>query len=346
MKNFTYTGLIHRAMDIYKTHGSAAAYHFVCENIEDGQANPAQMYNLQYSLAASCGNDEQAMKLLTEAVQEHGYWYSPDYLLEDEDLAVIREQDEFQQIVDLCREREANALAASTAKLHIVLPDEQHLPGDFPTVFVMHGELENNNAVEPVWSPLLEDGYKLALLQSSQIQFSEAYDWVDIDQGMEELEQAMLEVSRVERPHSQQAADQTDLPVMDGVHTSPEPAGSIQKPVLAGFSSGARVALNMAAAYPAAVNGVMLISPWLPDPEEWENALNSWNEHQTRLYIVCGERDEECLPGVLELVEALKHKQIPYTLHNLPGLEHNYPVHFTNLLHEAASWFRSSSKEL
>ncbi|MEW4370544.1 alpha/beta hydrolase [Paenibacillus kandeliae] len=344
MSEFTYTGFMHRAMDIYAQHGSAAAHHFVCEHVEDGQANPAQLYNLQYSLRAACGRKEEALALLKEAVLEKGYWYSPDYLLDDEDLSELRDEPGFEQVVAVCRDREAQAIAQSTAALQIVLPDDEQSPSSLRTLFVLHGELENNEAVEPVWKPALDRGYKLALLQSSQVQFSDAYDWNDMEQASGELEHAMMELARIDsglpvagEPES--ATERAQEHMQDGERTTAP--FTAHKPVLAGFSAGARVALYTAGLYPAAAAGLILVAPWLPHPEEWQEALNDWKEHGMKLYMICGEHDEDCRPGVEELAAELKARDIPHVLHMLPGLEHNYPVHFTDLLQQAVDWMQA-----
>ncbi|WP_046214817.1 alpha/beta hydrolase [Paenibacillus wulumuqiensis] len=328
MAQFTYTGLINRTMEIFEQHGSAEAYHFITEHQEDGAGNPAQIYNLRYSLAASSGMHEEALQLLQEAIVEQEYWYAAEYLLEEESLESLQDDAEFQRLIGICRAREAQALTESSAKLNIVLPDQEKPASDFHTIFVLHGEQENMDIVQPYWSSLLERNYKLALLQSSQVQFSGAYDWVDIDAGMDELKQSMEELARIDNPQ---------LEIRDCL--LPENAlPSGKRPVLAGFSAGARVAMNTAAEYSTGVRGLILVAPWMPDREEWELGLNAWKEHGVKLYIICGERDEECLPGAQELVEALDFKGIPYVFKNVTGLGHDYPAHFNQMLQEAAAF--------
>ncbi len=344
MSDFTYTGLMHRVMDIYAEHGSAAAYHFICEHMEDGQANPAQMYNLRYSLLAGCGRKEEALALLKEAVLERGYWYNADALSEDEDLSVLQDEPDFEQVLAVCRQREAEALAESTGQLHIVLPDDQQPPSQYRTLLVLHGELENNAAVEPIWQAALNSEYKLALLQSSQIQFSDAYDWSDSEQSIQELEQALLEIGRVDGRIAEDELMSIDQ-VQQGEHLESmnhDEAPASTKPVLAGFSSGAGAALHAAATYPAAVGGLILVAPWLPEITEWQEALAHWQQYNVKLYIICGEHDEDCLPGTEELVEELRLKGIPHQLHLMPGLGHNYPVHFDQLLTSALDWMNEA----
>ncbi len=352
MSHFTYTGLMHRVMDIYAEHGSAAAYHFICEHLEEGQANPAQMYNLRYSLLAACGRKDEALALLKEAVLQHGYWYNADDLSEDEDLAVLHEEPDFQQVLQLCRQREAEAFAESSGRLNILLPEAGGAPETYRTLLVLHGELENNEAVEPTWHAALNQSYKLALLQSSQIQFSGAYDWSDPEQNIQELEQALLELGRVDG-RIQEEDSSTQLESLEPQTELSEPqdreavqvaqqASDTTKPIMAGFSSGARAALQAAATYPAAIGGLILVSPWLPEPSEWQDSLVHWQQYGVKLYLICGEHDEDCLAGTEELANELQRKGIDHQLHLMPGLGHNYPVHFEQLLSSALSWMNES----
>ncbi|WP_322924658.1 hypothetical protein [Paenibacillus campi] len=349
MSRFTYTGLMHRVMDMYAEHGSAAAYHFICEHLEEGQANPAQMYNLRYSLLAACGRKDEALALLKEAVLEQGYWYNADDLSADDDLAVLQAEPDMQHVLELCRLREAEALAESTGQLHIVLPETGAAPAAYRTLLVLHGELENNEAVEPIWHTALNSNYKLALLQSSQIQFSGAYDWSDLEQSNYELEQALLELGRIDGRIGvdDAAATSEQLQQVEALqHHVPasleQASAASTKPIIAGFSSGARAGLHAAATYPAAIAGLILVAPWLPDATEWQEALTYWQQYGVKLYIVCGEHDDDCLPGTEELVAELRLKGIEHQLHLMPGLGHNYPVHFEQLLTAALAWMNES----
>ncbi len=345
MSRFTYTGLMHRVMDIYAEHGSAAAYHFICEHLEEGEANPAQMYNLRYSLLAASGRKDEALALLKEAVLEHGYWYNADDLSEDEDLAVLHDEPDFQHVLELCRQREAEALAESSGHLNIVLPEAGGAPDTYRTLLILHGELENNEAAEPIWHTALNQQYKLALLQSSQIQFSGAYDWSDPEQNVQELEQALLELGRVDGRIEEDDSSielEPSQPQDDTVIQTEQQASDQAKPIIGGFSSGARAALQGAATYPAAVGGLILVSPWLPEPSEWQDALVHWQQYGVKVYLICGEHDEDCLAGTEELATELKRKGIAYQLHLMPGLGHNYPVHFEQLLSSALQWMNES----
>ena len=110
----TYTQLLNTALELLDEQGPQQAFDFMQQqspNIE--YANPAQLYNFSYCLAAMCDRTDEAMGLLKEAVYTHGYWYDYTYLMEDEDLAQLRSMPEFETIANLCRQRQQAAQQAA-----------------------------------------------------------------------------------------------------------------------------------------------------------------------------------------------------------------------------------------
>ena len=102
----TYTQLLNTALELLDEQGPQQAFDFMQQqspNVE--YANPAQLYNFSYCLAAMCDRTDEAMGLLKEAVYTHGYWYDYTYLMEDEDLEPLRSMPEFETIANLCRQR-------------------------------------------------------------------------------------------------------------------------------------------------------------------------------------------------------------------------------------------------
>lgn len=79
------------------------------ENKDKVEGNRAQIYNFSYTLATKAGFIEQAIELLKKAVLEKEYWYSYDYLVEDDDLDPLREYEVFEEIKRICKERESKA---------------------------------------------------------------------------------------------------------------------------------------------------------------------------------------------------------------------------------------------
>ncbi|TKJ94212.1 alpha/beta hydrolase [Paenibacillus sp. CFBP13512] len=324
MTTLTYTRLINRTLEILAEQSSQEAYTYITEHANEVKGNDAQVYNFRYSLAAASGMNTEALQLLQEAILEKGYWYSSTYLLEEEDLKSLRDQDEFQKLVELCVERETLAREESTPELKILYPNDQEDHTIQQTIIALHGDQENIEIAEPYWISLLDHHYRLALPQSSQILFTDAYEWEDVEQGIEELKWHL-----------------SDIMTEDAL----SPSTTSLKPIVGGFSAGARVSLYTAIQDPTAFSGLILVAPWLPEASEWEKGLAGLQEAGVKLSIMCGEWDDDCLPGTMELIEALQEAHVDYQYIELPELDHDYPESFAQLLHESVTYIQSTEQD-
>lgn len=323
MTTLTYTRLINRTLEILAENSSQEAYTYITEHAGQVKGNDAQIYNFRYALAAASGMNTEALQLMQEAILDKGYWYSATYLLEEEDLKSLRDQDEFQKLVELCAEREGVAREESTPELKILYPNDHEEQDIQQTIITLHGDQENIEITEPYWSSLLDHPYRLALPQSSQILFTDAYEWENVEQGVEELKWHL-----------------SDIMTEDAQSPSTTPF----KPIAGGFSAGARVALYTAIQDPTAFSGLILVAPWLPESSEWEAGLAGLQQAGVKLAIICGEWDDECLPGTMQLIEALQAADVDYQYIELPELDHDYPESFATLLQESVTYIQSTEE--
>lgn len=126
---------------------------------------------------------------MREAIVEKGFWYQYNYLIEDEDLKSLNEYKEFAELLDICKKRESEAKKNEKPDLKIIVPvkiNEQYM---YPLIIALHGDQENIEITEDYWSSCADKNYILVLPQSSQIQFSEGYEWKDVYKGSRELKE-------------------------------------------------------------------------------------------------------------------------------------------------------------
>ncbi|QHA91964.1 alpha/beta hydrolase [Bacillus sp. N1-1] len=302
MKKLTYTHLLNETIAIYEKKGSLEAYQFMKENAEEVDGNEAQLYNFQYALAAASDLKEEALGIMKEAILDHGYWYEYDYLQEDEDLNSIRSFKEFQELVELCKRREEDAKKEAEPKLTIL---NETTSQNQPILMALHGDQENAKMTSSVWNRPATQGYTLAFPQSSQIQFSDAYEWEDLQKGVQEIQEHVKELSS----HS-----------------------SI---LIGGFSAGCRVALKAMMEERVSVDGFVFVAPWLPEIDEWKEAMTSLQNTNISGYIICGDQDDDCLEGSKALAAILEEKGIAHELKIVKGLDHEYPEAFNESLQRA-----------
>lgn len=305
----TYTHLLNETIAIYDREGSLEAYRFITEHADEVDGNRTQIYNFRYALAAASGLKEEALQLLREAVIDHGYWYSYDYLMADEDLESIQETEEFKELAAICKRREEEAKATAKPELKVIHASSEKAGN--PLLIALHGDQESAALTEEYWKPVVSKGIGLALPQSSQIQFSDAYEWEDLDKGTDEL-----------MAHYRSLLEEFDQ----------------ENVIIGGFSAGCRVALNAMLKNDLPVKGFIFVAPWLPEVDEWAELLDSIEGKDMKGYIICGEQDEDCFENAKRFGELLIQKNMKHKLKIVKDLDHEYPENFEEMITEAINY--------
>lgn len=290
-QGMTYIKLLNQAIALYMEERYQEAIDLLNRHGRKVNGNMAQIYNFQYAMTARGGQPNLAMAILQEAVDE-GYWYSPDYLRSDDDLEPLRRLDAFDEVVETCARREEEARRNAAPCLKVISEKGGAM------VVALHGDQESNAISEPYWRPAADAGSIVALAQSSTESFSDAYVWDDSGKGAAELEL-----------HLSSLRERFGVP--------PE------RTVLAGFSAGCSVILQAVLDRQADAATLLLVAPWLPQLEEWAPRLEVLKG--TKVRIVVGDRDEDCLEGSKRLASLLASLGVDHHLRVIEGMEHDYP---------------------
>ncbi len=314
MKNgMTYIQLLNETLHCYASKGSLEAYTYIMEHAKGIVGNEAQIYNFKYALASAAGLEEEALHLMKEAIIEKGFWYGNEYLISDDDLKPLHKFEEFHQMVQLCKEREE--LAKKTERADVKYIESKKKEKLF---IAMHGDQENIGIIEPYWKSVLAQNYTLALPQSSKIQFSDGFVWDDLHRGKEELKE-----------HYDKLIENR----------------TVENVIIGGFSAGARVALYTILQKDIAVDGFIFMAPWLPEVEEWNELLGVLQGKHIKGYIVCGDQDEDCFECTQQFVQLLRDKNIEHKYKIIPNLNHDYPIHFEEVLKEAIEYIGNENNK-
>ena len=314
MKNgMTYIQLLNETLHCYASKGSLEAYTYIMEHAKGIVGNEAQIYNFKYALASAAGLEEEALHLMKEAIIEKGFWYGYEYLISDDDLKPLHKFEGFHQMVQLCKEREE--LAKKTERADVKYIESKKKEKLF---IAMHGDQENIGIIEPYWKSVLVQNYTLALPQSSKIQFSDGFVWDDLHRGKEELKE-----------HYDKLIENR----------------TVEHVIIGGFSAGARVALYTILQKDIAVDGFIFMAPWLPEVEEWNELLGVLQDKHIKGYIVCGDQDEDCFEGTQQFVQLLRDNNIEHKYKIIPNLNHDYPIHFEEVLKEAIEYIGNENNK-
>ncbi|MDF2592296.1 MAG: phospholipase/Carboxylesterase family protein [Clostridia bacterium] len=316
MNDLSYTSLINNTLEMYLQGEYSKAYDFITENSSKVNGNLAQIYNFRYCIAIKAGFNELSLQIMKEAIVDKGFWYSYEYLNNDEDLMPLHDNELFKELIQICRNRQAEAIIST--KPHMKLFETTlDTKGKRSLIMALHGNQENIEITEQYWNTNCTRGLLLGLVQSSSIDFSDAYIWNDVEKGAIEIQQ-----------HYNHIKDIYDI--------------DITNVIIGGFSAGAATALYSVINGYVPAKGMILFGPWVPDIKKWEKQLDQLKEKKVKSYIVCGDRDEECYECTMQLVETLKEKEIEYEFIIIKGLKHQYPDDFDTVLESALGFINKS----
>ncbi len=257
----------------------------------------AQILNFRYAIESKRGKGKEALALFQEAIEEQGLWYDTAYLLEDDDLAALREEPAFEALLALNRSREQGARETARMLLarHEAVGEEKGL------LITLHGDQLNNRLDRPHWEGATHLGYAHHQVQSETMDFAGGYLW------------------------SAPAADVEKV-------ASLIDTGDHEPVVYGAFSSGAGTVLWGLMKGTLEADSVILVAPWLPWIEDHISDFDHLAETGISITLICGKEDEDCLEHSETLADILEEEGITYTYHLIDGLDHAFPEHFDRYL--------------
>lgn len=252
------------------------------------------------------GRQEEALNLLSAAV-ERGFWFEPNWMAQDEDLATLHTRPEFQALLATCRQRQVEAQATARPDLHLVQPDQR---AERVALFcTLHSNMGNSEGTLEEWRTLAEHGWLLAVPQSSQLAAQGMYVWDDRARGISEVCAHFATICETN------ALDPNRI-------------------VLGGFSKGGGLAIWMALHQHVPATGFVALGPFLSPEElkELKATLATQKPARMRGSILVGAEDEHCLHISRQIVETMCAQNLSCDLTILPGVGHEYPADFSEHL--------------
>ena len=301
----TYTELINDSLNLYIEGKYSEALNLL--KYEEKRINKgifSQIDSFKACIACKAGMPDEGMDILKNAIFNKGFWYSQGFLLEDDDLELIRDSEDFKKILDKCSEREKRERNEITFTSKELLPNNKDFKG---WIIALHGNQENIDLTEYYWKDCMKKNYALSLFQSDDIEFSDAYSWNNYSKASKEL--------------------QKHIDLLEGKYKVLK-----NKLILGGFSAGAGVVLETILNKYVLPNKCILVAPWIPDIEKIKKRLNTFKEHNIEINIIIGTKDDDCNDCTEELINVLYKERIAYNLTLIDGLKHDYPLNFEEIL--------------
>ncbi|GAA0935839.1 hypothetical protein GCM10009554_22870 [Kribbella koreensis] len=269
----------------------------------------AELAHLRACLLGSLHETTEALTTLQQA-SANGAWWAEEILTEDDDLAALQYLPAFQQLVATSRTRrlvaedpplirlpEPTGSAQAMGRGQVAAPGQASWPCG--VVVALHGAGQRAGHAMRDWAGVLELGYALVGVESSQLMSPMYRTWPDPAESAKDIARAL----------DQLPAELQGLPL-----------------IAAGFSAGGRVALNWAAgADPVPAAGAVVLAPALRGvPEKAKNALSPAS-------VLIGTADD-----LLEVVDDAEGQltALGFTIDRLPGLGHEFPQDLARRLEE------------
>ncbi|MFI6827981.1 alpha/beta hydrolase [Kribbella sp. NPDC050241] len=253
----------------------------------------AELAHLKACLYGASGDADSALRTL-QAASAAGAWWQPSILTDDDDLTALQERPEFQELVAVSSER----VADDPLPPLVVLPAGPAVG----VVVALHGAGLRATHSAQDWAGVLELGYGLVCVESSQRMSPMYRTWPDREHAADDIARAL----------DQLPAELNGVPV-----------------IAAGFSAGGRAALDWAlTAHPVKVSGAVLVAPAIRElPATSAGTLSPAT-------ILIGTDDD-----LLEVVDgaAVRLTSFGFTIERLPGLAHTVPIDFSSRLEKILS---------
>lgn len=272
-----------------------AAYRFLQDAYERApeSCGPQTLYFLS-CLAGGSDRPREALDWLRKAVDGNGWWYRPE-VLEDDDLAPLKDDPEFCTLRSVSDARYAAAGAQARPRVSWERKTAENL------FLAVHGNTQNAQTARTDWTPVVgTDGrWQLETIQSGEPDGYGTYRW---------------------------SYDMCAyLPVADAI-------GDMQKKgyrrlVCGGFSAGCDMLLRAAAFTPARCDMLILQSPWIPVLQDHAQTLTTaLRQKGIALRILCGAEDKDCLPLAKQLYAAAGREGIDVRLTIQENSRHQFPA--------------------
>lgn len=239
-------------------------------------------------------------------LEDLGYWISPKILQHDKDLENIKNEPEYIEILNIFKQRQADAIRLS-APLRVELNPPVDISSDrLPLIVALHWRMGNAEDFTIFWKNAVENGKaRLLTLQSSQQAGTGMFCWDNVEIAKKEVKTQVQE------------------------YLSNNPS-EISQLILAGASQGAGLALELALEGEVIPEKLILVVPAFRDMDYIKELIKN-NMNNFKVYLIAGEKDM-LLKKAKTVKELLVENSISCMMKIYPGMGHTFPEDFNEVL--------------
>jgi predicted esterase len=233
---------------------------------------------------------------------------------EDDDLVSLQGLPAYEELVQLNQQRFAEVDAHSRPEM-LLIPPATASAQRVPLLVGLHGNSQNALLAANDWRPIVDKGWMLATIQSSQLLTSDAYIWNDLARGTADVQKFYGALNK------------------DIIDT--------ERVVIGGFSMGGGLAIHMAVTGAIKARGFIVVGPYLRDLEPLKPYLDTAAANGLRGYIVMGLQEPPEGQEIMRKIDAfLNTHGIPCELEERPEIAHTIPTDFDQSLDKALAFLR------
>jgi len=278
----------------------------------------------QITMTARLGDNTRSIRLLREVLKDGG-WYGEALLRNSPSLQPLQGNEEFESLVLLNREQQELDQKQIYPLLTLRTKGQCQPSGSpCPLLIALHANASTAQASIPFWRPAASAGWLVAVPQSSQPMWKDAYIWDDRDFAMQEITRHFSALSK------KYTIDPTRV-------------------VLAGHSMGGEMAIWLALSTALPTRGFMVIGPagpFLDALENWQPLIEANQGTGMRGYIAVGREDNTIpLNNIRKIVGQLNKAGIACQLEEIPDVGHQYSVEYEASLLRGLKYILRSSDE-
>ncbi len=292
-----------RVFALYDREQYAEALALIDEKAGEFPDFESDLYFWRACLHGRLGNRSSAIGALRDAAAR-GHWYH-ERMLRDPDLDLIRDSQELAELQRTFRERHQQAEKAARPQRQVWEP-----AGRAQGLLVaMHGAGGSILTEGDYWRAATDAGWRVAVLQSSQVFAPGRYHWLDAARATEELRRHLDEL------------------------------GPSRLTILAGFSMGGGMAIRASLSGAVASQGFLVVAPSF----RMDQVMPLINDAPRGLrgYIVVGTEDWSHRTST-DLAGALGQAGIMCRVEEHHGLGHDYPAEFAASLRRGLEFLQSA----
>lgn len=260
------------------------------------------------------GDFEKALTIIEHGLKK-GIFYQIPHSFQEQIPSEF--SDQFTKIVDENNRLKELAQARARAKCEVVEPAGYSDKSEYPLFIVLHGGGSNIEFAKIYWKSKILDEFLVAFIQSSEVDSSVGFTWYKrIPQGRKEIKECYKKV--------------TEQYLVD-----------TEKVIIGGFSVGGSMAIDVV------FNGVIPVMGFVGGcPGKPESFNREKVEKAVQLGIkgvmISGETDYYRKYQV-EMAEVFKETGFSHQVVVIPGLGHEVPENFSELLDAAIAYIMEKS---